>query len=511
MILVLNLGLKSVRAIVFDREGVKRRSASRTVRTTLQGSWIEQDASEWWRLAMEVMREALADHTVRASLEAITVTSSSCCLVGVDQRGEPVRPAIMVSDHRAVEEAGELERLDDFVRARERHGNLVAEASLMVPKMMWLRRHEPEVDQRVSAYLGSNDYLLLRLCGQAVTDPLNAEKFCYLRGEGRYAESLLGACKVPVEKLPRVVDQGTVVGDLLKDVKETVGMEPGKSVSVVVTTYDAICAFFGSGAHEIGHACDVSGTVTSLRVLAGDVAPRHGSGIYAQYEAQTGCHIVGGSNNLGGGLVEWTKQCLYPGEARPYELMEEEAAQVPVGAEGVVFLPYLMGERAPLWDLDARGVFFGLERRHLRPQLVRAVFESAAYSLVYLKEAIESTGTRIERLTVSGGLARLPLIAQIKADVLESHVEMVEEFETTSVGAFLLSALALGWIGSLAEASGMVRIRQRLSPNAENSRRYRGLVGFYKDLYESSRPLFEKRKALMQLIDGSTAVAVENL
>lgn len=511
MILVLNLGLKSVRAIVFDRDGRKRASAARTVQTRLQGAWIEQDPEEWWTLALEVMGECLADGEIRSSLTAVTVTSSSCCLVCVDETGRTLRPAIMVSDHRAVSEAEALGASSAFQEAADDNGNLVSEASLMLPKIMWLRQHNAEVFERSTGFLGSNDFLIQRLSGELVTDPLNAEKLGYSVSAGRYTAPLLAECGVEEHRLPRVVPQGTIIDQLKPEVMGALGLDKTRSVKVVVTTYDAICAFFGSGSTQDGDACDVSGTVTSLRVLSAQPASSAGRGIYSQFEAQSGCHIVGGSNNLGGGLIEWAKQSLYPDDTDPYERMERDAAKTAIGADGVIFLPYLLGERAPLWDLDVRGLFFGLERRHQRHHLIRAVFEAAAYSLVFLREAIESTGCRMNRLRVSGGLARVGLISQIKADVFGTEVEVVEEFETTSVGAFILSAMALEWRASLEEAAKVVRVGQRLQPSPDCRDRYDDLVDFYQDLYRSTKPLFEKRRSLMKSLHGSASLAIDNL
>lgn len=511
MILVLNLGLKSIRAIVFDDNGAKRASAARTVKTMLTGGWIEQDPEEWWRLALEVMKGVLTDSEVRHGLQGITVTSSSCCLVCLDRENRVLRPAIMVSDNRALCEARELGKSEAFLEARESNGNLAAEPSLMIPKVMWLQRHEKEVFENTAMFLASNDFLVRFLCGEAVTDPLNAEKFCYRPREGKYSERLMQEEGIPLDKLPRVAAQGTVAGELLESVKKSMGITSRLQIPVILTTYDAICAFFGSGTHEEGDACDVSGTVTSLRVLSQSSCHAEGSSIYSQYEAQTGSQIVGGSNNLGGGLIEWAKQCFYVGEPDPYTMMEYDAGEGGLGAEGLVFLPYLLGERAPLWDSDARGVFFGLERRHQRQHLVRSVFESAAYSLVFLKEAIEAVGCDFKRLRVSGGLARIDLIAQIKADVLQTEVDVLEEFETTSMGAFLLASMALGRIGSLADAASFVRVRRRMAPDGERGRRYGELVKFYKELYHVSRPLFVKRQRLMEVIYDKHAVSIENL
>ena len=191
--------------------------------------------------------------------------------------------------------------------------------------------------------------------------------------------------------------------------------------------------------------------------------------------------------------------------------MEDEAISRGVGAHGLVFLPYLMGERAPLWNSDARGVFFGCERHHDRGDLVRAVFEGCAFSVALLKEAIEEQGCEISSISVSGGLARIGLISQIKADVLNAEVRVPAEFETTSVGAFLLCSLAMGYLSSFRDFKDQIPVREIITPDRNASMAYRELLEFFKDLYHGCVPLFKKRKELLKRIQMEDSMCVENL
>ncbi|HEX2746636.1 MAG TPA: FGGY-family carbohydrate kinase [Verrucomicrobiales bacterium] len=512
MILVLNLGLKSIRAVVFDGEGRKRRTASRAVPTFLKTGEVEQDPDEWWTAGLGVMREVLQDRDVRRSVRAVTVTTSACNLVCVSGDGRVLRNAIIVSDTRARREAADMAETTPFKELAARRPNQRAEPSMVIPRLLWLREHEPEVFAAARWFYSSNDFLIHRLTGCVVTDPLNAEKAGYDPLTGAYAGELLRYLELPVEKLPPVQPQLSTAGVLTEQVKRLAGFGPGTGdIPVILTTYDAICAVFGSGVAGPGMACDVSGTVTSLRAAVTNPGNGPQGGLFSQFDASTGMHVVGGSNNLGGGLIEWARQCFYAGDESAYQNMEAEAAECGLGAEGLLFLPWLLGERAPLWDQDARGVFFGLERRHSRKHLIRAVLESAALAMVFLKEALEARTGPLRTMRVSGGLARLKIMASLKADILGVEVEVPAEFESTALGACLLCRLGIGSFSNIQEACSIVDVREVIRPDRVNTPKYREITAFFKDLYEACRPLYEKRRHLMTRLYDSETVCIGNL
>lgn len=510
MILVLNLGLKSIRAVVFDPDGRKRRIASRPVRTFLKNGEVEQDPEEWWSSALTVMREAMQEREVRQTVRAITVTTSACNLICADAEGNALRNAIIVSDIRAHREAAEMGATDAFKELAARLPNQRPEPSMTLPRLMWLREHEPEIFSAARWFYSSNAYLIHRLTGSVVADPLNAEKSGYDPHRGCYPEALMRVLGLQVETLPPVQPMLSTAGVLTDEVKRQVGFGTAE-IPLILTTYDAICAVFGSGVAGPGMACDVSGTVTSLRVAVPEVAAGPDGGLFDQYESATGLHIVGGSNNLGGGLIEWTRQCFYGGDESAYQDMEVEALECGLGAEGLVFLPYLLGERAPLWDQNARGVFFGLERRHSRKQMVRAVLESTALAMVFLKEALEARTGPINVMRVSGGLARVKLIASLKADILNAEIQVPAEFESTALGAWLLCRVALKCFTDIQEACSIVDVREVIRPDRLNVPKYRELSAFFKDLYAACRPLYEKRAVLMQRLYDTETVCIGNL
>lgn len=401
-VMVINMGMKSIRCIIFRQDGTKLGTASQSVSTAINDKQVEQNPFEWKEKAQMVMREALKE-AGGCRIAYITVTTSASCLICVDQNGEPLGQALMISDKRAEQETEMIRNMPEFAEVKEITG-LEMEVSLMLPKILWIRKNHPEIFDKTGHFLSPNDYLIFLLCGEYVTDYLNAVKYHYLLPERCYPDRLLDKLQIPKAKLPEVVDTGEAVGTIDPNLAVATGINQG--AKVVISSYDAICSFLGSGVTEEGEASDVSGTVTVFRALTRKKRLAESKKIYTMPFYQNDIQIVGGSNNLGGGLIEWVKQCYYQKEEYPYEVMEKDARESAIGAKGLIFLPYLLGERTPIWDNQARGVFFGLERMHTRKDMTRAVFESTGFIDMDIIEAVQETGVDIQSVRLSGGLSQ---------------------------------------------------------------------------------------------------------
>ncbi len=507
-ILVLNMGMKSIRSIIFDTEGNKLASSAIPIETFLKGEKVTQLPGEWWEKACGVIRETLLD-VRNITVDYLTVTSSSSCLVCVDRNGEALMPCMMVSDKRAKEESDYIKRLSTYQEASKQAG-LHMDASLMLPKALWVKNHEKEVYDKTYKLLAPNDYLIAKFTGRYVTDYMNAHKWHYDTQKKVYPAELLKETEIRENMLPEVTAPGEYIGNITKEASEQTGLSC--ETKVVISTYDAICSFVGSGVVKDGEASDVSGTVTVFRAASTRRLETVGKKIQQLPYYEGGLHIVGGSNNMGGGLIEWVKQCYYQNEALPYELMEKDAGEASLGAGGLIFLPYLLGERAPIWDGDARGVFFGLERMHTRKEMTRAVFESTGFIDLDMIAAIEETGMKINSIRLSGGLARINLISQMKADITGRTVQVLSEFETTATGAAMMALFGQGEYVSLSEAADcFVKVRMMICPDRKNYEKYQELYRLYKETYRTLKPLFPKRMEITERLYGDKRIKIENL
>ncbi len=506
-ILVLNMGMKSIRSIIFNDDGRKLASSSRTLRTAVDDIRVEQFPSEWWDKAIEVMKESI--HYARINnIDFITVTTSASCLVCMDREGNPLGNAIMVSDKRALKEVEEIKNTKGYKDVEDDTG-LEASVSLMLPKILWIKNNQPKIFKETEYFLTPNDFLIYHLSGSVITDELNAAKYHYSFSKESYPIKLLENLGISGDKLPPVVKTGEKVGNIRKDVAGLIGCSC--DTKIIATSYDAICSFIGSGVSSEGEASDVSGTVTVFRMLSMKDNLLPSDRVYTTPFSQGDFNIIGGSNNLGGGLIEWVKQCYYSKEEYPYEVMEKEAAESEIGARGIIFLPYLLGDRAPIWNENARGTFFGLERMHTRRDMTRAVFEASAFIDRTMMEAIGETSAKVKTIRLSGGLARVNLISQIKADVTGKEVIVLSEFETTASGAAMMVMNGQEDI-SFEEVSKKFSVsRMTVHPDMNNHEKYNVVYKLFKETYQQLEPLFDRRIELLNLIRDTRETQIENL
>lgn len=514
MILILNLGLKSIRAIVFDASGRRISIAARKVNSRLVGDWVEQDAAEWRRLMEEVVREAIDLPKLRGAIHYITVSCSASCLVSVDAKMQPTYRVIMVSDRRAIAEGERIGKDAEFQELAKRLGYSSSQYSQMA-RMLWIKENEPEVYARTTKFLAPNDFLIALLSGgETVTDTINAEKAYWDAESGCYPEKLYTRFGLNSNMLPRCVPIGTEIGLMCADLAADLGL--ASRPKIVVGTYDAICSVFGTGVALPGQVCDVSGTVTSVRMYSDkpfiDIKGR----VMSQYFPPSNGYLIGGSNNLGGGLIEWAKGCFYSDVSNPYELMQTESAggdQAMGGMHtGIVFLPSLLGARAPTWNPDARGAFFGLERQHDRGDMMRAIFESIAFSIRDFLEIFNESGTYPKMITASGGLAKIMIANEIKATVTGLPYHYMDESESTSLGAAIIVLCAAGEFASYSDACrATVVTKQIFLPRRHDQAYYEDMYGLYQEFANSVEPLLPKRRAIIATHRSDAIEYVENL
>jgi sugar (pentulose or hexulose) kinase len=367
-------------------------------------------------------------------------------------------------------------------------------------------RNEQDTAKRVKYWVNAGDFLAWHLTGELITDPLNAGKCLY--DDRGYADEMLGLAGLKTGQLPSVAPIGTVV-PMRREFMSMYGM-PDDAV-FVLTSYDAICAVLGGTDGAEGSACDVSGTVTSIRMLVPQAHSVHAPAL-CQAIGVEGLHVVGCSNNLGGGIVEWYKPFIRADVANDvYAQMDAEGRNSPAGARGVIFLPYLMGERAPFYLPEARGTFFGMGRETGPADLTRAVLESTAYVARDLVDVLRGQGVPVSSLTVSGGLARIDLVNQIKADVSGIPVRVPENFESTAMGAFLLTAVAARIYPGMQAASRAVRFRQIIQPNFDNHAIYTKAFELFRQINQALLPSYALHAELRRLGAGFSKATLSNL
>lgn len=470
-VLGIDLGTTQAKAglITLDGELLGLGRAGYPILTPAPGR-AEQDPAAWWSSIRSAVSEALGAAERRPVVRAIAVVGQGPTTVCAGPGGEPVRPAITWLDTRAGAITADLE------------------ARLGVPSWQlgplpherWLAEHEPEVHARTTSFLLPWDWLTLRLTGQAVRSvpPVS----------GHPADAVLRAGGGDPARFGRAVEWATPAGTLLAGPAADLWLEAG--IPVIAGGNDALASFHGAGMADAGSAIDTGGTSGGFAVYwdaALDVP-----GTYRASAALPGLWLYGGAMNATGKSLEWLRELLDHDAADPADLLMEAARTKP-GADGLVFLPYLAGERSPIWDERARGVFAGLTLAHGRGHLARAMLEGAAFALRHVAEPIGAAGIEVREMVVSGGTAATRLWSQVKADITGFPVAVPVVPETAALGAAVLAVLGLGaYPDAPAAMRAMVRIAERLEPRTELRPRYDALYGVYRELYPATADLVHR-------------------
>lgn len=437
----------------------------------------EQDPDAWWAGLGAAVREAMvraeAGGGAASEPAAICVVAHGPTLTAVDAEGRPVRPAITWLDSRAVKEQDELESAT----------GLRGWALGVLPAALWLERHEPEAAARSRWYLNAWEALALRLSGRAAATVVPGA-----RGVAREALASRG---LNLDRVAPEVSAGTVLGGLTAEAAGHLGLRAG--IPVVAGLVDAFASFHGARMLEPGDGIDVGGAAGGFGVYATE--PVQVAGGFTTPAPLPGLYSVGGAMAATGAALDWFSTDILGGTHEIGDLIGEAAAVEP-GAEGLVFLPYLAGERSPLWDPTARSSFAGLTLRHGRAHLVRAILEAAALAIRHVAEPMLAAGLEVRAMRACGGPARSEAWNRIKADVTGFSVEVPRVRETAAVGAAIVAAVGTGAHPDLpAGIRAMTAIDRRFEPDAERHRVYDRVYEAYVALHPAISPVLRRLDA----------------
>ncbi|MFB3819515.1 MAG: ribulokinase [Candidatus Methylomirabilales bacterium] len=492
----LDVGTQSVRSCVFDLEGALLASASRPLRTELpRPTWAEQDPEEWWRGALDSLREALELARVdRADVAGLSYDCTACTVVALDAQGQPLRPALLWMDERAHVEAEELSASG---HASLRYSGGRASPQWMIPKGRWLERHEPAVFRRARWIVDETDFFTFRLTGRmtASLDTASA-KWNYVRPLGGWPKDFLAAAqaeelaaKWPAEVLP----VGRRVGRLREGLAQQLGL-PGETV-VAQGGIDAHAGEIALGAVGPGDLALIMGSSTCHMAQSREPVFANIWGPYPDALVD-GMYTLEGGQTATGSIVHWLVE-RFGGHAErqaqgrdAYAALDAEAAALPVGSEGLLVLDYFQGNRTPHKDPLARGAVLGLTLKHGLPHLLRAVYEGICFGTRQILEDMTAHGFKLERIYAGGGGANSRLWTQIQADVLGQPLRLPRDKETMALGAAIWAGLGAGLFRDYGEAiRRMVRLERTVTPNLEHRAAYDRLYRQYVDLYPAVRPV----------------------
>ncbi|GAP13983.1 sugar (pentulose and hexulose) kinase [Longilinea arvoryzae] len=477
----LDLGTSFVKAGLYDLMGHELAVAREPLSLNMPApGWAEQDPREWWLAIQKVLR-SLTDRFDARMIRAVCLCAQcpGQVIVGKDQ--EPLGNAIIWLDQRAADEAAWL---DNNVGPQDRLA-WIGEAQLGDPhsspaRILWLKNHDPRFE-RAEYILQPKDFMGFMLTARVATDRNTAYNLAHPVTLAYHPEflRLLG---VREQQLPPVLAATDSLGEVSQSAARTTGLVSG--TPVFVGTIDAYCDTLAGGAFIPGQAVDVSGT--SEIVSLGVDHKVEGQGVFYTHLAED-AQFICGPMQVGGHLLAWLADSFYPerSEGVPFERMESEASQTAPGADGLVFLPYLQGERAPIWDLQVRGAFLGIKTSHNRKHFSRAVYESVGFAVRHVLEICEDIrGQKVNGVVACGGGARSAFWNKIKADILQKRVLPLETEASACLGATMIAAVGLGFFPNLAKAwAGMSHFGAAVLPDENLADTYNRLYGVYRRAY----------------------------
>jgi xylulokinase len=487
VLLGLDVGTGGARAVAVDESGdVVAEASSEYPLHSPRPGWTEQDPEDWWEGAREALGKLAAE--VEDQIVGLGLTGQMHGSVFLDASGEVIRPALLWNDQRTYRQCEKITEAVGKERLIQISGN-PALTGFQAPKILWLRDEEPENYSRVARVLLPKDYIRLRLTGDYATDASDAAGTLLLDIRGRdWSGEILDALEIPDEWMPEVYEGPESTGELNGDIAAELGLPPG--IPVAAGGGDNAAAAVGVGVVEGGFLSSSVGTSGVLFAASGGFTPDPSGRIHAFCHAVPEEYHLMGVTLSAGGSLQWWRDAT----GRDYDELVEAASEVPPGAEGLIFLPYLSGERTPHLDPQARGAFVGLTSRHGVAHMTRAVMEGVVYSLRESLEIMRELDILVEQVRATGGGARSALWRQLQADVYGVPIHRTTVDEGPAHGAALLSGVATGVYGDVYEACSTVRLREEVTEPERKE--------IYEELYEVFRSLYPvTRSAMHRLTD----------
>ena len=477
LILTIDVGTTGAKVCLFNLEG--RVASSSYVEYSVKisrGGWVEQSPEQWWKAVKTGIRKVL-EGASPGRVVAVGVTGQGPSLISVAD-GKPLMDSPLWMDVRSIA---------SFKKLSQRLGVGISPFATSLLQALWVMEERPETYRRTEFFLEkASDYISYKL----------TEKPCWtiLIPYDGFVEAFRKA-GLDIEKIPEMKRSDECVGQVSEEASKETGLKAG--IPVVNGGADGVCAMYGAGVREPGQASVVLGSSTCVDVCLERRLVDSLGRVWTTYNLVLGRWIMAGCTNTSGTAYKWLQDVLYSrevselGREETYRLMDEEAEGIEAGCGGLVFLPYLHGERSPIWDAYARGVFFGVSINHTRGHFTRALIEGCAMALYDIINVMEEVGATIGNIRLCGGRAKSRLWRQIFTDVLGRPTLIPEFLDAASLGTAVLTAYATRLYRSMEEAmDSMVRFSGRVNPDASRHKVYERLYRVYRDLYPRLRDLF---------------------
>lgn len=497
-ILAHDLGTSGNKATLFSVKGELVASKTVAYNTFYEKTlWAEQDADTWWQAVCSSTKRLMAEHGIQAEeVKSVSFSGQMMGCLPVDKQGNPLRRSIIWADQRAQKEAALLEEKIEAKRFYKIVGHRNT-ASYGIQKAMWVKENQPDIYEQTYKFLNAKDYMVFRLTGKFYTDCSDANSMDCLNLAARaWSEEIIEASGVDYDKLPEIVESTFCVGKVTKQAAAETGLST--ETKVIMGAGDGVAANVGAGAIAPGKAYCCMGTSAWVAGTSERPILDEDMRIVCWAHAVPGLYSPNGTMQYAGGSFSWLKNTICLDETRrsrelgcsPYDVMNKEAAKSTPGANGTVFLPYLLGERAPRWNPDARGVFYGMTPNTKRADMLRSVMEGIVMNLSICFDILRQQ-VSIEEVLLIGGSARSEIWQHAIADIFGTRV-MVPKYleEANSMGAAVIAGVGSGIYKDFSAIDRFVEVQKKVEMNPKNKEIYQSVAEKYNQLYHALESVF---------------------
>ena len=493
LLMGIDIGTTATKCIILDPEKgiIGEAEASATLNSPHSG-WAEENPEQWWQNVAQITRSCITAAQVTAEqIAAVGVSGMVPTLILLDANGNVLRLSIQQNDARAYQEIEDFRAQVSETEILAKTGSAITQQSIG-PKLLWLRRHEPEIIQQAAHLMGSYDYMVYKLAGTFSCErnwALESGLFDLTR-EG-WDASLLELSTIRPELLGQVHWASEVVGQVSEAAAAHTGLVPG--TPVVAGSADHIASAFSAGLKspgdlliKLGGAGDILYDLDELIVDAR---------LFLDYHVIPGKYLINGCMAASGSIIKWFRQQF--AKALDYQALDTEAINLSPGSDGLILLPYFLGEKTPINDPLARGILFGLNLSHTRPHVYRAILEGISYGFKHHLDVLAEKGLHAGKARVTNGGARSDLWKQVTADVLGIPLEQIAHHPGSSLGAAFVAGMGCRVFTDWADIERFIDIAAVVEPDMTTHERYRQLFVIYHGLYESTKHHFpELHKAV---------------
>jgi xylulokinase len=463
--------------------------------------WCEQNPEDWWQAVQKSISEIISDPKINPEeIKGIGLTGQMHGLVTLDVNGKSLYPCIMWNDQRTSEECKEITSLIGFERLLSITGNPVL-AGFTAPKILWLKKHKPDIYAKIHKILLPKDYIRFRLTNEYVTDVSDASGTSLLDVKKRnWSKELLTKLDIPTDWLPIALESKEISGKITRETAEKTGLKEG--THVIAGAGDQSAGAIGCGAVKEGIISVTLGTsgvvFTSSNIYR----------IEPEGKLHAFCHAVPDTWHLMGvtlsaaGSLKWLKETFFNDSS--YDLLSKSAETISPGSEGLIYLPYLSGERTPYPDPNAKGSFIGITLRHNQSHFIRALLEGVSYSMKDCYQLISNLGITADKLIISGGGAKSKLWKSIIADLFGNEINTLNCTEGAPYGVAILAAVGTGYYNNIFEAcETILKIDSSTLPDKNNFNLYNDYYSIYRELYPALKISFNNVSTLTKKYYGN--------